>query len=71
MFKVASGASSNGSPPEHLMTRSTVTSCTSTEYYGWPEYAFAYLTATITGFNKNLWQHWVVIFDPSAINSGW
>jgi hypothetical protein len=53
-------------PPNVLC--SSATTCSGNEYYGWPEYALNYLTATIPGFNKNLWQHKVVIFDNEPVS---
>mmetsp|Transcript_25905 Transcript_25905/g.52789 ORF Transcript_25905/g.52789 Transcript_25905/m.52789 type:complete len:775 (-) Transcript_25905:189-2513(-) len=40
--------------------------CGSNEYYGWPEYAFRKLAAELPGFNKNLWQHWVLILPTGT-----
>lgn len=47
-------------------TYNLATSCGSDEYYGFPQWGFNYLAANVPGFNKNTWQHWVVIFDSSS-----
>jgi len=47
-------------------TYTTGTACTSNEYYGWPEYALNWLTVNKSGFDRNKWQHKIVIFDTSV-----
>ena len=47
-------------------TYDLTTACGPNEYYGFPEYAFAYLTANVPGFTRSTWQHWVVVFDISS-----
>ena len=47
-------------------TYNLTAACGPDEYYGFPKYAFAYLTANVPGFTKSTWQHWVVIFDSSS-----
>ncbi|CAJ1440022.1 unnamed protein product [Effrenium voratum] len=43
-------------------------SCTGTEYYGWPRYAFNLFAQTKPGFSRSNWQHWILIFPRDVIN---
>lgn len=48
-------------------TYNLTAACGPDEYYGFPKWAFAYLTANVPGFTKSTWQHWVIIFDNSPM----
>ncbi|CAE7224237.1 unnamed protein product, partial [Symbiodinium natans] len=42
----------------------STSSCSSSEYYGWPRYAFKSRPELV----KSNWQHWVVIFPRDIVN---
>lgn len=52
--------------PFCTLTYNSETSCSSSEFYGWPQYARNWLQENIPGFDWSAWQHKLVIFDTSA-----